>query len=274
MGHKIKIVLEVGDIQDQQMKNGVIGSIARMVDRILMKRIDLLVVISEGFIDFYKKRLAYLKASIIIENKIEKNSLTAINNSKQCQEFRLIDRPLRIGYFGLLRDEWGWSVLRQLASRFPSKYEIILAGRNFNLSNFDEVIGNSENIQYLGEYSSPSGLADIYSRVDMVWICYDPIKEYNINLIAGRPNRFYESCYFGKPIFARRSVAFATDVVKSDVGYCISSTTHEEAIAEILGISFEDVLHWKDQMINLPKNVFMETDEGKLLLTELSKLIK
>jgi succinoglycan biosynthesis protein ExoL len=274
MGWKVQIVLEVGDIQDHQMKGGIIGRIARIVDRILMQRIDLLVLISEGFIEFYKKRLGYLKESIIIENKIENNSLPANNNSIRSQELRPYERPLRIGYFGLLRDEWGWSVLRQLASRFPGKYEIILAGRNFNLSDFDEVLGNSRNIHYIGEYSSPSGLADIYSRVDMVWICYDPIKEYDINLLAGRPNRFYESCYFLKPIFARQSVAFSKDVDKYDIGYCISSITKEEAIAEILGITAEDFLKWQDRMINLPRTVFMETDEGNLLFTKLSNLIK
>ena len=41
----------------------------------------------------------------------------------------LVDRPMRIGYFGLLRCPWAWNVLRDLAANHSERIEIVLAGR-------------------------------------------------------------------------------------------------------------------------------------------------
>jgi succinoglycan biosynthesis protein ExoL len=275
IGCRVKVALEVGDIQDIQMRNNVIGSIMRVFDRILMRRIDLLILISEGFKDFYSRKLGYKKNYLIIENKVEKSSIFINSNySKGFKELKPLTSPLKIGYFGVLRDRWGWSVLKQLATRFPDKYQIVLAGKIYGLDDFEESIKNFDNIQYLGEYSSPSGLPYIYSKVDMMWICYAPIKAHDINLLAGRPNRFYESCYFGKPVFGRQSVSFSKDVEKYGIGHCINSNSEEGAINEILKISFQNIKYWQNQMKLLPKNVYIETDESNTLFTALNQLVQ
>lgn len=48
-------------------------------------------------------------------------------NFKRSNSLPLDDRPLRIGYFGLLRDEWSWQVLESLAKTHSDKIEIVLA---------------------------------------------------------------------------------------------------------------------------------------------------
>ena len=40
----------------------------------------------------------------------------------------------------------------------------------------------------------------VYGRIDLVWACYQPIGPDDWNLRWARPNRFYESCLFQKPL--------------------------------------------------------------------------
>ena len=57
---------------------------------------------------------------------------------------------------------------------------------------------------FAGEYRSPQDLPAIYGGVDMVWSCYPEIREEDYNFKWGRPNRFYEGCYFKKPFFCQK----------------------------------------------------------------------
>ncbi len=272
-----KIAIEVGDISNLQMSNNLMGKISRAIDRRVMRAVDLLVVISKGFMDFYINNLNYQNPYLVIENKIEPNSIKIDRNGFIYNHRNKASHPktkIRIGYFGVLNDPWSWSVLKKLIMKHGEKFELFIAGKNLGLIDFDKVLLEERNIHYLGEYKSPADLTRNYINVDLSWVCYPPFKESNFNLLSGRPNRFYEACYFGIPIIARKSVAFAKDVEKYDIGVCIDTIDIDETICRLTKINKEDIKVWKEKIKYLPENLFMLSNEAGELEKSIKSIMK
>jgi succinoglycan biosynthesis protein ExoL len=266
LGLGTHIILEVGDIVDLQLSKGIMGRVFRIIDRYLVNKYRLLVVISPGFLDdYYRHWLKVKTPALVIENKLEAsfvNGAIAPESLSQLPGKPLTDRPLRIGYFGLLRDEWSWQVLEKLAMTRPHDFEIIFAGLPINPSNLPERTREHANMEYRGEYRSPQDLSSLYNSVDMVWACYPHIGPNEWNLRWGRPNRFFESCFFRKPTFARAGCHFATDVEHYKIGMIIKDQEIGRAVNTICQIQSDDLMFWQDNLSKLPKSIYMYTTEG------------
>lgn len=272
-GSGTKIALEVGDIQDIQMRNSLIGVSSRLIDQLMLKNVSLLALISEGFVSFYINRLQYSNTCLIIENKIEPGSIP-ISRAEfiRQQEHKASNDRISIGYFGVIRDKWGLLVLERLAKYYKYRFDILFAGCVLEQKEIDRILLQNKNTRYLGSYRSPQDLAEIYSKVDLIWACYPPFPEYDVNHLSGRPNRFYEACYFGIPIIARKSVAFANDIEKYAIGKVIGTVDVDETVHQLKEITGTDLRLWRDNMKKLSDSVFMLVDEPDRLRDEIVKL--
>lgn len=263
------VIMEVGDIVGLQVADSFAGRIFRLFDSIVTSRYSLLVVISEGFLNtYYKSWLGISIPSLVIENKLSSADLPkkpSFYRKRLSDEMISRGRPIRIGYFGLLRDDWSWKVLSSLAASHSEKFEIVFAGFPVNPINICELVKDSSNMFYLGEYKSPDQLPEIYNKIDMVWACYPKIKSNDWNLKWGRPNRFYESCFFGKPCFAREGCLFAEDVKKLNLGCIIDNTDVSEVVNQISAISWKELLIWSHSVFELPSEFFLHSKESKKL---------
>lgn len=263
------VIMEVGDIVGLQVSDSYAGRIFRLFDRFVTSRYSLLVVISEGFLNkYYRSWLGISLPALVIENKLNSDDLPekpSYYRKRLTEEMAFTDRPIRIGYFGLLRDDWSWKVLSGLAESYSEKFEIVFAGLPVNPINISELVKDSVNMAYLGEYKSPNQLPEIYKKVDMVWACYPEIKSNDWNLKWGRPNRFYESCFFGKPCFAREGSLFAEDVKKFNLGCIIDNTDVSEVVNQISAISWKELLIWSHSVFELPSEFFLHSKESKKL---------
>ena len=273
LGLNKPIAMEVGDLVDLQLSQEFRGKIFRLFDRWLTSKMVLLVVISEGFInEYYKKWLGVNIPSLIIKNKLEWEEKRFENINIQNNESLTSDnskKVIRIGYFGLLRDFWSWQILSTLAEQYYKKFKIVFAGMPINPSNLVDQISLKKNMTYLGEYKSPDGLASIYNQTDMIWACYPEIKKDDWNLCWGRPNRFYESCYFGKPCFARLGSLFAKDVAQYNIGYIIDDVDIQKVVNQIGSISFDQYYKWKFNTLSLNKEFYTFTNESSLLANKI-----
>jgi succinoglycan biosynthesis protein ExoL len=278
VGLKTPVVLEVGDIRDIQLDKGISGKIVRYFDKLLVDSCELLVVISQGFkSDYYEGRIKTKTPILLIENKLEfveeneRNNITkyySLNNETRK------DNVLKIGYFGLLRDEWSLKVLENIAMKRPSQIEIILAGYpSHPIENLEERIAGYKNIKYLGQYKSPADLPVLYNQIDMVWACYPPIGENDWNFKWGRPNRFFESCFFKKPLFIRGGCHCANDIKYFDIGNIINETDVEITANKIVSIEADEIEVWKRNMEKLPLNLFMYTTEEEELKNCMIRMI-
>lgn len=273
-----KVIMEVGDIVHLQLHPGWPGKIVRFLEKQSVRHYGLIVVISPGFLDdYYRKRLGLATPALVLENKLDvevaEYPFPETNAAYLKKGTALIDRPFRIGYFGLLRDNWSWEVLSQLASQFPDLYEVWFAGKKINPIDLEARILGRSNMRYLGEYKSPHDLKGLYDSVDMVWACYAKIGEHDWNLRWGRPNRFFESCFFGRPVFAREGAHFAKDVKDEALGMCIDTADIKEVISQIRGITPAQLSRWENNMRALPREKYVYTDETSWLVSSIQKLV-
>ena len=271
-----KFILEVGDVREIQTAEGLKGRLVRIVDRVLTNRCSLLVVTAVGFLDnYYRNWLRSDVPAIVVENKIEA-SLTSARpeavrgNLPQGRPF--IDRPLRIGYFGLLRCQWTWDVLKAFALKHPKDVEIVMAGYPMEPADIAEQAKSIPNVIYSGEYKSPNDLPRLYGAVDLVWACYKFIGPRDWNLKWARPNRFYESGYFGRPLISRLGSSDSKEVDRLKIGFNIRTHEISEVVAELDSITAEMVEQWRSNSISLPNSLFMYTDEAEKLKSHIEHL--
>ena len=271
-----KFILEVGDVREIQTAEGLKGRLVRIVDRVLTNRCSLLVVTAVGFLDnYYRNWLRSDVPAIVVENKIEA-SLTSARpeavrgNLPQGRPF--IDRPLRIGYFGLLRCQWTWDVLKAFALKHPRDVEIVMAGYPMEPADIAEQAKSIPNVIYSGEYKSPNDLPRLYGAVDLVWACYKFIGPRDWNLKWARPNRFYESCYFGRPLISRLGSSDSKEVDRLKIGFNIQTHEISEVVTELESITWEMVEQWRSNSLELPNSLFIYTDEGEQLKSRIEHL--
>lgn len=275
------VILEVGDIQKGQIESGIKGKLIRFFDKITINNSSLLIATASGFITgYYRKLLKSNTPAIIIENKLDNLSLEQSSENTIESKVPILDRPLSVGYFGVLRSEWSFKVLEHLAISFPEKINICIAG----IPSIDTVLFNKvtaiDNIEYLGKYKSPGDLSTIYKKVDIMWTCFpDPSLDNSNPLwrwaqLICRSNRFYESCFYKKPIIALKNSGDGIEVEKYDIGLIIENQQVESVVKSIMGISPEKYSVWKTNTEKLPQKVFLYTDEVEKLRTSITKLIQ
>lgn len=276
IGLKKPLIVEIGDIREIQVQKGLKGSIVRWFDKKIVNSSSLIVVTSPPFLNiYYRQWIGTTTKGLIIENKLEGNFLgneyiDKIDNDNLNFE----TKPFRIGYFGLLRDEWSLKVLKAWALSNPDKIEIVLAGlpMEHNIETIENMI-KINNIKYMGQYKSPQDLPKIYGSVDMVWACYPAIHPDDWNLKWARPNRFYESCFFQKPTFTRSGCQDAIDVIKFDIGKIIEGNEIEEVVSVLNTIKINDLLKWKENMKKLPDSVYIYTSESSDLNNAIEEIL-
>jgi succinoglycan biosynthesis protein ExoL len=268
-GYNKPIIQEIGDIREAQVSENIKGRIIRVIDKFILKKCAILVTTTQSFYEeYYKKRLRTKIINIVIENKLENQQFGTVKQSNKNLEF-----PIKIGYFGLLRDEWSLKVLYFLIKTYPSKFKLLLAGIPFDKT--EQLLSDLkllDGVDYFGSYNSPNDLPTLYNSVDMVWSCYPPIRDEDWNLKWARPNRFYESCYFQKPTFTREGCQDSFDVKKFNIGKIIKGEEINDVVNEILAIKLGEVIKWSSNMRKLPPSIYTYTKESVVLKNEILKI--
>lgn len=267
------IVMEVGDIVYAQLRRGPIGWAVRLVDRWLSARCGLIVTTTDAFLErYYRERLGSRTPGLVIENKLEPEFADAVEPPSRPAGQPLTDRPLRIGYFGLLRCRWSWEVLSTLVKSDPGRFEVVLAGFPVDPSDLAERVHGHPGMRYLGEYRSPQDLPSLYGSVDIVWGSYHPLRADDYPYWWARPNRFYEACLFRRPIVSRKGTIDARDVERWGIGLSIHEEAVDETVERIRRISADDVMQWSAAMDKLPREIYVYRQEGPSLCSALSSL--
>lgn len=262
------VVVEIGDIRELQVKKGLLGKIIRTIDNYLINKCSLLIVTAPDFLnEYYKKWLNINITSLIMENKLEDTVTNTFENKKKVNK-----KKIRIGYFGLIRCPWSFEVLKSFAKKNYERIEIIIAGYPMNPKNINELIRNDDNIKYLGEYKSPDDLPYLYNQVDLIWASYEFIKENDWNLKWARTNRFYESCFFQKPIISRHSSNDGNMVEKYNIGITLINREINKTINELEKINHSNLKIWTENIKKLPKEYYIYTNEYDNLKEALLKV--
>lgn len=275
-------VLEVGDIRRVQIAEGWKGALTRTLDRFIARRSRLLVVTAPGFVDgYYRARLRAQTPSFVMENKLDDLAMPARVAAEPKPPLRAPDgsrRPIRIGYFGVLRCDWSWRLLESMARSHPQDVAIVAAGYPMSPADLPERAKGLANVEYLGQYKSPQDLRAMYARVDIVWMCYPaPTQEdpdWRWAQAVCRSNRFYESGYFRTPTIAFAAGADGLEVARLGIGLTLRDPGDEAVIEAVRAITDEDLLGWQRNLEALPDGVFVYTDEAERLGGALADIVQ
>ncbi len=226
----VPIIYEIGDVAPIMLHNKLKSNIFRWLERILIKKVFLVVTVTSGIKDDYlvKRQNISVDKIFILENKL----YPPMPVPKE-RKYWKGNRVLVIGFFGLLDSQKTWDFLYNMAKSSPKKIKIYIKGYNYNLKNFDKRINELDNIIYEGEYISPSDLAEIYSKVDITMLDLD----ISSNDCWAKPNRYFESIYYGVPMIVPKGKWLAKNTKVKDYTWLIDGNNVKESIRKIINIS-------------------------------------
>lgn len=262
-----KIVYEVGDIRAALLKDTLVSGVIRGLERFLLRQANLLVTTSEAFVTGYYQKVQGLEGLRyqVIENKLDTRVLSLPQSSSPMEA----SGSLHIGYFGLIRCRRSWEILRRAAEEGGDRIKVyvrgIVVGRD--LENLIDESQTLRDLDYCGPYVTPDDLPDMYDRVDVVWASYPYHGGVDVgNWRWARTVRFYESCFFKKPMLVQAGTQDCQAVREFGIGICLDLSDVDRAVDRILEIGSAEICQWRQNLYELPPEVYTYTVEHKQLL--------
>lgn len=254
------VVLEIPDLSPRQTASGPLGRIVRSLDRALVERCRVLVLTSADYENYYGARLRARTPRLVIENKVDPEIAAAFEAARPPEppEPRSA-RPWRLGWFGLLRDEWSLRLLESLARLAPGRFEFSLAGAFAPVvPDFAERASRVPNLLYHGPFRRERAPA-LFAGVDLTLSCYPPGPPH---WRWSRSNRYYLACLCRTPLVVRAGTADAAETERRDLGLSLSESAPEEAAAALLRqLTRNDLFRWRTNMARLPRPHYVAIDE-------------
>lgn len=262
---KWRVIYEVPDIRELFFSNSCSGKTLRMIEKMIIPRLDLLVVTSPKFVsDYYiRSRKITLPSVMVIENKIHSNHFN-FTKTPLVHSNAHKNEKIRIGYFGVLRCPASLHCLMQMAGE--EKFEIILRGIFMpSTKRYESKIAGMANINYYGPYAYPDDLESIYNEIDVVWAVYPFSEKIKGNHLLARTNRFYESLFFRKPLILQSGSADAIQAeVLGSVAIEVDLQNIETASQYLTKfITHENLAALKNLSLRIPENHYRITTEYK-----------
>jgi succinoglycan biosynthesis protein ExoL len=269
LGKRIKLAYDVADIQQAQLDEGRVSSALRRLERFLLERTKLLVVTSRAYVDHYYQGILGMNgvAYHVIENKLEAGAFGGVPGGATGRSGNV----LRIGYFGMHRCARSWEILQEVSKRAGGSVQVYIRGFPVTPKDLAEQARHLDHVEYGGPYVAPDELPDLYGQVDLVWACYLYQEGQGLgNWRWARTHRFYEACYFNKPMFCQAGTEDGRVAERLGLGLCLDLGDVEGTVARILAITPEEIARWTRNIEALPSEVYSYSDEHARLYEALA----
>lgn len=269
---KVIYIYEIGDIRSILLRNDLIGKVMRGVEKIVLKKADLLVVTSSAYIDNYFKKIQHINDIdyIVIENKPE------LEQKNHVSEITIKDtKKITIGYFGVIRCRRSLEILIKMMRQKNGKFNLYIRGIPSGTEDLLDDIKSIEGVVVDGEYTVPDDLYEMYKHIDVSWICYPYQGERQGNWSWAKTTRFYEACFFKKPMIAQSNTQDGEYITKKGIGIEIPLSDIDQAVKMICSLSKEKIEKMTQNIINVPEKIYTYTDEHQILIDKIEiKLVK
>ena len=129
------------------------------------------------------------------------------------------------------------------------KIHVVVAGYCMDPVETPDHSNLPSNFEYRGKYRSPDDLPSLYEDVDLIWACYpgpevtDPDWRWALSIC--RSNRFYESCFFQKPLISLSESGDGLVVDRFQIGLGLTDQTTNGVTKAISAISPDKLLAWR-----------------------------
>lgn len=264
LNRRLKFVYEVGDIRSILLGKRKISRCLRWLERFLLRRTQLLVVTSRAFVTeyFIKIQKQVHLRYFIMENKVDTNMVP----KSPIAISRVPDGALCIGYFGIRRCKRSWEILKQVLQKGNGRVRVYVRGVSTGVKGMEKEFRQTPYVDYGGPYVVPDDLKNMYGQVDIVWIVAESHRGKIGNLTWARANRFYESCYFGRPMIAQVDTEDGRVVEANGLGVCVDLENTEEVVNRILNLTEKELAQWQNNITQFPESNYIYTKEHNRLL--------
>jgi succinoglycan biosynthesis protein ExoL len=259
-----KIIYDVADIRPILIQKGFLPTLMRLIEKLILNQTSLIVVASPAYIKGYFRKIQNVNNEFfVIENKVDEDRIKLdLNNAN----IPVNKNNITIGYFGGLRCKKSLEFLLMLMTK-NSNLKLILRGFFFRTEAFKDEFHKLNNVTYKGPFVNPDDLEEMYSSVDLVWSAH---MHGETNTKWAISNRFYQACFFKRPLISQINTQDAKLVSKYNIGCIIDLNDTKKSRKQIKAIDLKDVTHWRDKIFKIPKDVYTLTEEHIHLLKLIS----
>ena len=265
----VSLIYEVLDIHRLMVGDGLAAKSLRWFERRLCREIDRLIVSSPAFLRAYFEPHKQTDAPVsLVENKVVTDDLSVF---EQPITPRPVTKPLRIGWFGILRCPFSLKFLDALTRARPGQYRIIMRGRPAldTLRDFHAIVQANPDLVFEGPYAYPGDLATIYGEVDMAWLVdrYDTGSNSDWLL----PNRLYESGLNGVPPIGLKGTEIAARMAELGIGTILDSADIDATLNAFDQLDSHDVAQLQDATRAVARDTWLvASTEAENLVSELA----
>ncbi|MBR9893972.1 glycosyltransferase family 4 protein [bacterium] len=254
----VPLIYECLDINGALCREGRKADAMRAAEQFLLRRIQMLVVSSPGFMrNFFEPVQGYDGPWALWENKLAAGS--ALPGRPVSRGAPDADRPLRVGWVGTIRCAPSLALLSEVAARLGPGVEIHIHGvvHRHVLPDFDEVIAAHPNMVFHGAYEYPQDLPAIYEGVDVVWS--QDLWQRGNNSDWLLPNRIYEASWAGCPSIAVAGTETARRVADDRLGWVIDAPEAADLIALLTGLTRAEIAARGQELLDRPAVDFVQS---------------
>lgn len=236
-GRRPRLIYEVLDVHRLMVGTGAVSSAMRFVERRLCRNVDRVVVSSMRFRDEYLHRYQQIgSVPILVENKFwdPSQAETAPPASPlKCPA----DRPLTIGWFGILRCAASLRCLDEVCRRADGRIKLVLRGKPAldSIPGFHRIVQANPHIAFLGPYTYPDDLPHIYGEIDIAWLIDRMDAGANSDWLL--PNRLYESGAHGVVPLALQGTETGHYLSRAGLGLLVSALDADHVSACLDGVN-------------------------------------
>lgn len=243
-----KYIYEESDLMYLMSRNRLFRWIMRKLDLFIQKKSLATVLTSQGFVNYlYKTKPQNV---FVIPNKLD-----GYFNGRIRPEIKPFNiNSLRFGFIGLLRTpKTLFNFIETMIEVSPyHRFEIWGDGSKEFVKVVQSYCDNHKQVTYHGPFRNPGDLENIYSQVDINFVCYDTTGQGN-ECIA-EPNKLYESTFFNTPIMVTPNTYLSSVVNDWGTGFAVNCFSKEDIMCFLESLS-EDIIMQKIEACKLKSSI-------------------
>lgn len=212
--NRYRIRHQVRDLHSLQLSKTIISKFFVFFERILLRKVESIVVSSPKFNDEYYKKI-YDGQVILLENTPLKTIWKGFKKNNN-------EGVFNIGFIGIIRYKQSLYQLVEAVEKLASngmKINVLFAGGG-DVSYLKNHINNFSLFEFQGAYEYSKDIKHLYSGLDLIYAVYDGSDK---NCQLAMPNKFYESIISRIPIVVASDTFVGQEVERLGIGISVES---------------------------------------------------
>lgn len=207
---KLEIRYGIEDLHRYQLRTDIVGYLFRSLERVMLKRVNSLILTSDQFWYQYYEKLG-LGKYIVVENVPNEVHWYGFKRKININKFV-------IGFVGIIRY---YKCLTSLVKAIRVlnneglNIEVKFSGNGDDLEKLKLFCFEDSFVKFTGTFKYDQDIRDIYSDIDLIYCVYDTSI---LNVRYAMPNKFYESIITKIPILVSRETYLEERTIVAGIG--------------------------------------------------------